>query len=207
MQAEATEQLEKPRRRRKRNRRGELLAIAARLFAQNGFAATTMTQISEEAGILSGSLYHHFETKEAILHELMRSFGDELVQGYREAAMQDGSAEQVLTGLLTFAFEQLHTAHDRHMIMYNERKFIRLNPEFRYIADYGREINRIVYAILQQGVREGSIRDDINLELAAQMILRLTNVMLDSFQPGGRFDLDEILQLQITLLLEGLRKH
>ncbi|UMG92355.1 helix-turn-helix domain-containing protein [Nocardioides sp. TF02-7] len=40
-------------------RRGELLAIAARLFAEKGFKNTTVRDIADAAGILSGSLYHH----------------------------------------------------------------------------------------------------------------------------------------------------
>ncbi len=49
-------------------RRDEILAIAAQLFAERGFAATTVREIADAAGILSGSLYHHFDSKASMVH-------------------------------------------------------------------------------------------------------------------------------------------
>ena len=45
-------------------RREELLDLAATMFAQRGLRATTVRDIADAAGILSGSLYHHFASKE-----------------------------------------------------------------------------------------------------------------------------------------------
>src|SRR5262249_57938903 len=45
-------------------RREEILAIAAKIFADKGYASTTVREIADAAGILSGSLYHHFDSKE-----------------------------------------------------------------------------------------------------------------------------------------------
>ena len=44
-------------------RRAELLRLAAEMFAERGFRATTVRDIADAAGILSGSLYHHFGGK------------------------------------------------------------------------------------------------------------------------------------------------
>jgi AcrR family transcriptional regulator len=55
----------------KASRREELLAIAAELFAQRGFKNTTVRDIADAAGILSGSLYHHFDSKESMVDEIL----------------------------------------------------------------------------------------------------------------------------------------
>lgn len=52
--------------------RGRLLNAAARLFEQKGFARTTVRDIAAEVGILSGSIFHHFASKEDILCNVMR---------------------------------------------------------------------------------------------------------------------------------------
>ena len=70
-------------------RRSELLAIAAGLFAERGFKNTTVRDIADAAGILSGSLYHHFDSKESMVDEIMRPFQDLLSVQY-EAVMSDG---------------------------------------------------------------------------------------------------------------------
>jgi len=48
------------------NRRADVVRLAGELFAQKGFRATTVREIADAAGILSGSLYHHFDSKESI---------------------------------------------------------------------------------------------------------------------------------------------
>ena len=60
------------------DRRGELLAIAAQLFAERGLRETTVRDIADAAGILSGSLYHHFDSKESMVDEILRGFLDDL---------------------------------------------------------------------------------------------------------------------------------
>ncbi len=51
--------------------RGKLLSAAARLFRDQGFDRTTVRDIAREVGIQSGSLFHHFPTKEDILFTVM----------------------------------------------------------------------------------------------------------------------------------------
>ena len=58
-------------------RRDEILQTAASLIASSGLR-TSLQEIADAAGILPGSLYHHFESKEAILIELIRRYQDDL---------------------------------------------------------------------------------------------------------------------------------
>src|ERR1700759_55359 len=55
------------------SRRTEILQTAASLIASSGLR-TSLQEIADAAGILPGSLYHHFESKEAILVELVRRY-------------------------------------------------------------------------------------------------------------------------------------
>jgi AcrR family transcriptional regulator len=55
------------------DRRATILEAATQRFAEFGFAATTVRQISQDVNILSGSLYHHFTTKDEMLHEIVRA--------------------------------------------------------------------------------------------------------------------------------------
>lgn len=51
--------------------RGRLLAAAAHLFRNKGFERTTVRDLAQEVGIQSGSIFHHFKTKEEILRCVM----------------------------------------------------------------------------------------------------------------------------------------
>ena len=66
-------------------RRAHLVVLAGELFAQKGYRATTVREIADAAGILSGSLYHHFDSKESIGDEILSSFINEVLADYRGA--------------------------------------------------------------------------------------------------------------------------
>jgi AcrR family transcriptional regulator len=59
-------------------RRGEILDTAADLFASAGYVGTSLRDVADACGILPGSLYHHFESKEAIAIELLERYQTEL---------------------------------------------------------------------------------------------------------------------------------
>ena len=53
-----------------RQRRAQILEIAARIFTRKGYRGTSMREIGEQAGVLGGSLYHHIKSKDALFIEL-----------------------------------------------------------------------------------------------------------------------------------------
>lgn len=53
--------------------RERILIEAAKLFRSKGYHRTTVRDIAEAVGILSGSLFHHFRSKDEMLIEIMRS--------------------------------------------------------------------------------------------------------------------------------------
>jgi AcrR family transcriptional regulator len=65
-------------------RRAEILATAAAVFAQSG-VRTSLKDIADAAGILPGSLYHHFESKDAIVAELVARYDAEIDEVARQA--------------------------------------------------------------------------------------------------------------------------
>jgi AcrR family transcriptional regulator len=58
----------------------DIRRTAARLFERRGYAATTISDIAEAAGILPGSLYHHFASKEDIAVDLLTSYSRALAE-------------------------------------------------------------------------------------------------------------------------------
>ena len=65
-------------------RRDELLQLAAAMFAERGLKATTVRDIADSAGILPGSRYQHFKSKEQMVEEVTRDFLDWLFSRYEE---------------------------------------------------------------------------------------------------------------------------
>jgi AcrR family transcriptional regulator len=62
----------------KSKRRDEIMAAAKKVFARNGFHATTISHIAKEAGLAYGSVYWYFDSKDELFHALMSAEGDAL---------------------------------------------------------------------------------------------------------------------------------
>ncbi len=89
------------------NRRRELVAGAARLFRQHGFAATTTRDIAAAVGMHPGSPFYHFESKEALLAAVM-------LEGMRGALQRQNAALAAL-GPGTRARDRLHALVRSHV--------------------------------------------------------------------------------------------
>ncbi|WP_444930708.1 TetR/AcrR family transcriptional regulator [Microbulbifer sp. SSSA002] len=88
--------------------RGRLLNAAARLFEQKGFARTTVRDLAAEVGILSGSIFHHFSSKEQILCEVMREVTIFAGARMRTAAERSRSPQERLRACIQCELEAIH---------------------------------------------------------------------------------------------------
>jgi len=88
-------------------RRSQLFGVALALFAERGFAATTMDDIAEAAGVTKPLVYQHFDSKRALYLELMDVFSLQLVDRIVAATAEArGPREQVEVGMAAF-FEMM----------------------------------------------------------------------------------------------------
>lgn len=189
------------------SRRSEILEVAARIFAEHGFEATTIRQIGDAAGILSGSLYYHFTTKEEILHEIIRPYGERLVQSYREIACESGEILSIFTKMIRFSFEDLVQKRYLQIVFHKEMKFFRRVPEFNYVTRYSAEVVQIWYGILQEGVRAGVFREGLNMSFAARLILRIIAATAEGFDDQGQISPGELEEELLKVILYGTINH
>ncbi len=81
-------------------RRQQLLKSAQRLFVRKGFRATTMEEIARSAGLTKGALYYHFENKEHVFLELLKSIAEKNEAAFSAKLEGRGSPAEFLRLLL-----------------------------------------------------------------------------------------------------------
>lgn len=185
-------------------RRDQILAIAARLIASRGYSATTVRDIADEAGILSGSLYHHFSSKEAILEEILRSFMDGLLAEFESIAAGDGSARDVLDRLIEHAFLTIERQPDAVGLYQNESAFLATQPGFEFIAEESARIEEIWLGQILEGQRSGTFRDSIDAGVTYRFIRDSVWSTVRWFRPGGRHTAASVSRNYLDLLHHGL---
>ena len=177
-------------RRRDLGRRVEILEAAARVFAARGYAAATMRDVGDAAGILSGSLYHHFASKDEMLEELVRPFLVGLVEMYAEIASSDASPAEQMRGLVAAAYQVVADQPTMVTILQNEVVLLRSNPRFQFVSDLDAEIRGSWLHVLARGQAAGLFRPDIDPRLAYRMLMGSTLSAVRWFRPRGQDDVE-----------------
>jgi TetR/AcrR family transcriptional regulator, cholesterol catabolism regulator len=185
-------------------RREQLLAIAARLIASRGYSATTVRDIADDAGILSGSLYHHFPSKEAILDEILRTFMDGLLQRSQEIAAEGGGPRHVLDELIRTAFVTIENQPDAVGLYQNEATFLAGLPGFEFVAEQGKHIESIWLSAIQQGQEEGVFLEDLDAAMTYRFIRDAVWSTVRWFRPGGRHSSESASSHFLKLIHSGL---
>ncbi|WP_235681584.1 TetR/AcrR family transcriptional regulator [Tomitella gaofuii] len=185
-------------------RRSELLEIAAGLFADRGMKSTTVRDIADSAGILSGSLYHHFDSKESIVDEILAEFLDELFGRYRRIVDAGENARTTLEELVRASFGAIDVRHSAVAIYQDEAKHLAANPRFGYLGERAREFRELWIGVLRRGVADGSFRPDLDVEIAFRFIRDTVWVAVRWYRPGGQRSADTIASEYLSIVLNGI---
>ncbi|GAA3165274.1 TetR family transcriptional regulator KstR2 [Planomonospora alba] len=187
-------------------RRDHLVKLAAELFARKGFQATTVREIAEEAGILSGSLYHHFDSKETIVDEVLSTFLHDIVGRYRAVLEQGGEPRTILSEMVRIGFGTLEPHRAAITVMQNDWNYLRSLPggRFDYLVKAEDEVERMWVEQIKRGQAVGQFRPDVDPKLTYRMIRDTIWVTVRWFRPGGRLDTAALAEHYVAVLFDGL---
>lgn len=185
-------------------RRDELLATAGQMFAEQGLRSTTVRDIADAAGILSGSLYHHFDSKESMVDEILRGFLEDLFARYREIAAAGLSAADTLRRLVVASFESIDAQRNAVAIYQDEAKRLAAQERFGYIGELNTEFRQLWHAVLRRGVDDGEFRADLDVELAYRFLRDTVWVAVRWYRPGGALSADDIAEQYLSIVLDGM---
>lgn len=187
-------------------RRTEILQTAATLIATSGLR-TSLQEIADAAGILPGSLYHHFESKEALLVELLRRYHADLdrIAERAQRTLDEPTSRTAFDRIvdLSAAIAQCAVTHSAavQMTFYEGPGSSR---ELTTLAQ--RRPTTILQAMLQtlRAARwSGYLIPDVDMPVLAD---RLVQVMLQIGLDAIRYNAgaDQLAELLCRILLEGL---
>ena len=189
------------------SRRDELLDLAAAMFAERGLRATTVRDIADSAGILSGSLYHHFKSKEQMVEEVLRDFLDWLFGRYREIVETETDPLRRVQGLFMASFEAIEHRHAQVVIYQDEAKRLSSLPQFAFVDERNREQRTMWIDVLKQGVADGCFSADLDVDLVYRFIRDTTWVSVRWYQPGGPLTAEQVGRQYLAIVLGGITKE
>jgi AcrR family transcriptional regulator len=181
--------------------RVEILDAAARLIVDGGYEAFTMRAVAQRVKIKAGSLYHHFNSKEEIVEEVLN----------RGIVMLLDQVQQQLAEVRPGArfAERIQVAIHAHLscMLGRETVYMRVYEHLPPVLKRRSRAMRDKYAkfwfrLFEDGVREGDIDPDINLNLLVPYFLGGLNRVPEWFRPA-RGKSSDIAEIATRALLYG----
>ncbi|WP_420719367.1 TetR/AcrR family transcriptional regulator [Streptomyces sp. RTd22] len=185
-------------------RRRELLSTAAEVFAAQGYNATTVRRIADEAGMLAGSLYYHFDSKESMVDEILSTFLDELWAGYDEVLRAGLGPRETIEALVTESFREIDRHRAAVAIYQKESRQLAALPRFGYLTDSQRRFEGAWLGTLERGVADGVFRADLDTRLAYRFLRDTVWVAASWYRPGGQHSAEEIARQYVSMVLDGI---
>jgi AcrR family transcriptional regulator len=187
--------------------RAQILAKAAEVFAVSGFNGTNITDIANHLGVSQSNIYYYFGTKQEIFLELVRRASDYNVTGAEAVAAKSGLAVDRLAEVI----ELLASSYEEHSPFLN----LYVQEDGRWLSATGTELQEFllksaqrfeaaVLAIVEEGIRKGDLRADLDARVVTYAVLGAVNWMHRWYRPDGELSGAEVGQAMSRVILTGI---
>ncbi|HUB38911.1 MAG TPA: TetR/AcrR family transcriptional regulator [Streptosporangiaceae bacterium] len=185
------------------DRREVILSTAAEMVARKGLRATTVRGIADAVGVLSGSLYHHFPSKDAIVDEVLTRYLDAIRARYAVVLASGKDPADCLHDLVVTSLEIAEEQPHATAIYQNEAQYLREMPAFSNIQSAAAEIQQAWLQVIAAGVADGSFRDDIPPRVFYRLIRDAVWLSVRWHRPDGPYSTGQLAEDVTSLFLHG----
>ena len=184
--------------------REQVLAVAVKVFNEQGYDATSVADLSSTLGLTKSALYHHFESKSAILELALNDALDALEAVVDDAIARHPLASDRLRSIIRGAVGVLTEKLPSVTLLLR----VRGNGDVEASALVRRRaFDQRVTAIVAEAQAEGLIRDDVDAAVATRLIFGMINSVVEWYRPGGPVDPDELGEDILRVSLDGLQSR
>ena len=181
-----------------------ILEAAVKVFAEQGFFQSTVSQIAKEAGVADGTIYLYFKNKDDILVHFFSVKTKQVFARLREEVDKADNTIDKLRNLIRKHLEEFQGDMNIAVVYLTEtHKSHRLVEE--QIKAMSKMYLDIVAEIVEQGQAEGIIRKDLYMGLLKRFIVGSVNEVINTWiHSGGKYDLVSMSEPLVELFLRGI---
>jgi AcrR family transcriptional regulator len=181
--------------------------VAAAVFARKGVASATVRDIADEAGILSGSLYHHFESKDQMVAEVLEPFITTMTAKYTATRESLDDPVDILRQFMLATVVTVAAMPDQARILHNEAIYLRETPQLQETDRKRQEPRKMWIAVVRRGQREGKFRKDLDPDVVVRAMFDATLSSSRWLPPRGTSNPHRIGLQLAEVFLDGLRNQ
>lgn len=197
-----------PRQLQSQKTRNKIFKTALSLFAKYSYESVTVDDIVKHSSVSKGSFYTYFKSKDHIMLEQFQQLDGSYEQWFQTFSPDRSASAQLLSfikNLAVFVNGELHL--EILKVVYTSQ--ISLSSAVpKLLSDETRPYYKIIWQIVELGVKQEEFRNDTPIEELTRLISRsVRGLLYDWCLFEGSFDLEEESQKYFTLILDMLKKR
>lgn len=189
--------------RQKPGQTGEAFITAATsLFAQKGFNGTSISDLADELGLTTASLYYHMSGKQDLLFRVLDRVMTKLLSQLEDIVAEDVDPRQKLRLAVENHLQFVLTNQKEVAVFLRERRFL----DARYGKTFEARVDRydeLFTNLVEQAIRDGSVPAG-DAALLRFSILGMINWIVEWYHPRGRLTQAQIVASMTDLIMDRL---
>ncbi len=182
----------------------DVARAAVELFARQGYAATSVQQIVEAAGVTKGAMYHYFESKDDLLFGIYDRLLTLQKARLDEITARGGAVDEVLRAVCVDVVET-SIAYLAEGTVYFRSAHLLSAPRQQEVTRRRRAYHDEVAELLQRGQSEGLFRADIPVPVLIAHFFSDVHYLSQWYSPSGPESATQVAEQLADLFLTGIR--
>lgn len=186
-------------------RKNKILRAAEHVFGKNGFQDATISEIAKVAKISEASIYEYFSTKENLLFTIPIKYASDLfdlIEFHLKLIRGSGNKLRSIIYLFISSYEERPDNASIIMLLLKQNKRF-LNTEGHLKI---KKALRIITETIDEGVKTGEFRDDINVYLIRSIIIgTIEHLVTNWLMTGKPENLIDLVDPLVDTVLEGIQ--
>lgn len=183
-----------------KNKRDDILYEAGKLFKRKGFNGTSMQDIASEVGILKGSIYYYFNSKDEIFREVLNKGISPIL---KKAELLKGKNLPPAEKLRELIKDHINYIMDNNyslVLFFQERENMSAAQTKHYVESRNK-YEKIFKDVLSDGIKQG-VFPQVNVSLTIFAVLGMCNWIIQWYNPSGPSSHDEIIEHMVYLICD-----
>lgn len=190
-------------------KRAELVTIAATLFKENGYKATTLADIAERAGLDRATVYYYVGSKQELFQTSIEGSLDENLTTAEQLLRDETlSPREKIRRLVTVVMKSYDSNYPQMYVYIQEQMHQVGNDPSKWAKEIQRKTRRleaIVRELIDQGVKSGTIRGDIDPRVAVKGLFGMLNWTHRWYKPNSDISAEGVAEMFSRIFLEGMQ--
>lgn len=181
-----------------------ILEAAIKVFAEQGFHQSTVSQVAREASVADGTIYLYFKNKDDILVQFYQYKTKQIFERFREEVQKADTAVAKLQRLIRCHLTEFQK--DRNMaIVYQAETHQNRRIGSELLREMSKMYRDIISEVVERGQEEGSIRRNLYMGLVKRFINGAVDEVINSWiHSGGKYDLGSMAEPLVELFIKGI---